>query len=110
MKDDTWEVLEQVGAYHFVMSAVPRGWFKRQVNPVELDETFGQDKRRIWWTDYEPSASVVKLCDTILIRGEGSLYNYGLIETVWEDKNHHRVDLWELEPDSIAELESLLVC
>ena len=102
---DDREILEQAGAFHFVLSLVPQDWFRLQSDPGKYAESFDQERRRVWWIGYEPKISIFEYCDDFLIRGDTSTFSYGLIETVWVDEDHHRVELWEVEPNSIADID-----
>ncbi|MEX2257289.1 MAG: hypothetical protein WD672_01145 [Woeseia sp.] len=97
--------MEQVGGFHFVLRLIPKGWFQEQSDPGQFADFVDKGGRRIWWIDYEPKISISEYCDTFLIRSVGSPYDYGVVETIWTDENHHRVELWQVETNLIAEMD-----
>lgn len=105
MKGEEWQIFEQAGAFHFVFSLVPQDWFLEQPDPRKYAESVDQNRRRIWWVGYEPKISIIEYCDEFLIRSDSSPFDYGLIETVWTDEDHHRIELWEVEANLIAEID-----
>ena len=105
MDDDEWEILELAGAHLFAFALVPLSWYESQIKPVELVRDENQQVIETWWKHDEPAISVVDYCDNCLIRSDSSPYDHGLMETVWSDTNHHRVELWETEVNVVAHLD-----
>jgi hypothetical protein len=106
MGGEEWEVLELAGVHFFVFSLVPVAWYESQPKPVELVGKENENLAEIWWEHYKPPISIVDHCDGWLVRADSSPYDYGLLETVWEDKNHHRVELWESAIGEVAHLDT----
>ncbi len=99
------EILEEAGAYELSLSLVPKTWFQIQTDPELQANSYDPQKRRVWWIGYIPPISVSEYCDKLMVRGDCSQFDYGLVESTWVGEHHHRVVLWEVEPNSIADLD-----
>ena len=105
MRGDEWEILEVAGAFRFTVSLVPTQWHNSQPEPVRATRDEHGCVTQIWWRNHQPAISIRDYCDDCLIRTDSSPWEFTLIETVWTDDNHHRIDLWESEHNVVAHIE-----
>ncbi len=99
------EILELAGAFHFIFSLVPIQWHDSQPKPVQAARGEHGYVTQTWWQNHQPAISIREYCDDFLIRSDSSPWESTLIETVWTDESHHRVELWEREHNVVAELD-----
>ena len=104
MNPDEWEILEIAGAFHFTFSLVPIQWHDSQPKPVQAARDEHGCVTQEWWQNHQPAISIRDYCDDYLIRSDDWPWHFTLIDTVWADENHHRVELWEREHNVVAYL------
>lgn len=104
MDSDEWEILEATGAFHFTFSLVPIQWYDSQPKPVQAARDEHGCVSQTWWQTQQPAISIRDYFDDCLIRSDGSPLEFIVLETVWTDESHHRVELWETEHNEVEEL------
>ena len=106
MDGDEWEILEAEGAFHFTFSLTPIQWYDSQPKPVHAARGKYGFVTQTWWQYHQPAISIRDYFDDCLTRSDGSPLEFIVLETVWTDESHHRVELWETEHN---EVEYLLI-
>jgi len=105
MDADEWEVLELAGAYLFDISLVPIAWYEAEPKPVQLARSDDHTVLDTWWKKHAPDIPAREYFDGCLTRDVESTQIEDLVETVWVDENHHRVELWESKAGDVAHLD-----
>ena len=106
MGDDEWEMLDADGAFHFAFGLVPIQWYDLQPKPVQIARGQHGYVIQTWWQTHGPAISIREYFDKCLIRSDEppSPLEFIVLETVWTDENHHRVELYETEHNDVEEL------
>lgn len=102
------EVLEIAGAYNFQIGFVPRSWIEGHSDVVVLERYEDGDVCESWWKSYQPEKGIKEYLDQILMSGNRSPFDFGLIENIWIDGRGNRVELWESDAGRVVHLNAYI--